>query len=89
MSGERPLVCVTIDVEDWIQSTLDFDASLTSRCEHNTHAMLDFLDELHTRRDSEVCFDEDFFEFLERPLYASAARERRDVEHCDVDDLLP
>jgi polysaccharide deacetylase family protein (PEP-CTERM system associated) len=46
MSGERPLVCVTIDVEDWIQSTLDFDASLTLRCEHNTHAMLDFLDEL-------------------------------------------
>ena len=46
-------VCVTVDVEDWIQSTLDFDAPITERCRANTSRMLDLFDRLDIRA---TCF---------------------------------
>jgi polysaccharide deacetylase family protein (PEP-CTERM system associated) len=46
-------VCVTVDVEDWIQSTLSFDAAISSRCRTNTLRMLDLFDRLAIRS---TCF---------------------------------
>ncbi len=43
--GGRRL-CLTVDVEDWVQSTLDFDAPLTDRCRANTKRMLDLIESL-------------------------------------------
>ena len=46
-------LCVTVDVEDWIQSTLDFDAPISERCRANTCRMLDLFDRLEIRA---TCF---------------------------------
>lgn len=46
-------LCVTVDVEDWIQSTLDFDAPISHRCRANTSRMLDLFDRLDIKA---TCF---------------------------------
>jgi peptidoglycan/xylan/chitin deacetylase (PgdA/CDA1 family) len=46
MSPPADAICVTVDVEDWTQSTLDHDAALSPRCERNALAALDLFDEL-------------------------------------------
>jgi polysaccharide deacetylase family protein (PEP-CTERM system associated) len=46
-------LCLTIDVEDWVQSTFDFDAPLTDRCRTNTLRMLDLIESLGWRA---TCF---------------------------------
>jgi polysaccharide deacetylase family protein (PEP-CTERM system associated) len=41
----QPLIAFTIDVEDWYQSCVDFDAPITSRVVRNTERVLEVLDE--------------------------------------------
>jgi polysaccharide deacetylase family protein (PEP-CTERM system associated) len=45
----RPFHVLTIDVEDWPQSTLDHDLSISYRVVANTHTLLELLDEARTR----------------------------------------
>lgn len=49
MTPPEEQICLTVDVEDWTQSTLDFDAPLDARCRRNTLAMLDLFDALGAR----------------------------------------
>ncbi len=42
-------LCCTVDVEDWLQSSVDFDAELTERCVDNTREMLEVFDRLGLR----------------------------------------
>lgn len=42
--GDRPLCAFTVDVEDWYQSSVDFDAPITDRVVRNTERILEILD---------------------------------------------
>jgi len=44
-AGDEPTSAYTIDVEDWHQSCIDFDARITSRVVRNTERILEVLDE--------------------------------------------
>jgi len=44
-AGGEPTSAFTIDVEDWYQSCVDFDAPITSRVVRNTERILEVLDE--------------------------------------------
>ena len=46
-AGNRtgPINILTIDLEDWAQSTLDYDLPISERALHNTHRLLDILAE--------------------------------------------
>ena len=43
------MIACTVDVEDWFQSSVDFDAEITERCVHNTHKMLELFARLTIR----------------------------------------
>jgi polysaccharide deacetylase family protein (PEP-CTERM system associated) len=45
----RQQVAITVDVEDWPQSSWDHSLPITSRAADNTHRMLDFFGERDTR----------------------------------------
>lgn len=45
----RPAPAITVDVEDWPQSSWDRSLPITSRAADNTHRMLDFFGQLDTR----------------------------------------
>ena len=45
MTQTRPAVVITVDVEDWAQSTLDPDLPLSDFCADNTMRVLDLLAE--------------------------------------------
>jgi peptidoglycan/xylan/chitin deacetylase (PgdA/CDA1 family) len=40
-----PRAAFTVDVEDWYQSCIDFDAPITERVLHNTDLILEVLDD--------------------------------------------
>lgn len=42
-------VAITVDVEDWPQSSWDRSLPITERAAHSTHRLLDFFGENHTR----------------------------------------
>ncbi len=42
--SEHPLCAFTVDVEDWYQSSVDFDAPITERVVKNTQTILEILD---------------------------------------------
>jgi polysaccharide deacetylase family protein (PEP-CTERM system associated) len=44
-SAEMPLAAFTVDVEDWYQSCVDFDAPITERVVRNVERLLELLDE--------------------------------------------
>jgi len=44
-SGPRPVAAFTVDVEDWYQGTIDFDAPVTERVVRNTDTLLALLDD--------------------------------------------
>jgi polysaccharide deacetylase family protein (PEP-CTERM system associated) len=44
-----PSCALTVDVEDWYQSCIDFDAPISERVVRNTNALLDVLDENATK----------------------------------------
>jgi polysaccharide deacetylase family protein (PEP-CTERM system associated) len=44
-AGGQPTAAFTVDVEDWYQSCVDFDAPITSRVVSNVHRILALLDE--------------------------------------------
>ena len=44
MSGDT--ICVSVDVEDWVQSTFDIESDISDRVRVNTLQMLDLVDEL-------------------------------------------
>jgi polysaccharide deacetylase family protein (PEP-CTERM system associated) len=45
----HPLCAFTIDVEDWYQSSVDFDAPITERVVRNTERILEILDRHHAK----------------------------------------
>jgi len=45
MSREGPLAAFTVDVEDWYQSCIDFDAPITERVVRNVERVLSVLDD--------------------------------------------
>ncbi|MFL5968753.1 MAG: polysaccharide deacetylase family protein [Gaiellaceae bacterium] len=45
LGRRRPLAAFTVDVEDWYQSCVDYDAPITERVVRNTHRILALLDE--------------------------------------------
>ena len=69
-------LCVTVDVEDWIQSTLDFDAQITDRCRTNTVRMLDLFDRLDIRA---TCFVQGLVAKHDPKLVAEIARRGHEV----------
>ncbi len=69
-------VCVTVDVEDWIQSTLDFDAAITDRCRTNTARMLDLLERLGIRA---TCFVQGLVAKHDPGMVAEIARRGHEV----------
>ena len=44
-----PLCAFTVDVEDWYQSSIDFDAPITERVVRNTERILEILDRRNTK----------------------------------------
>ena len=48
LSG-NPLCAFTVDVEDWYQSCIDFDAPITERVVRNTERILSILDRYNTK----------------------------------------
>ena len=49
-AGE-PLSAFTVDVEDWYQSCVDYDAPITERVVRNTDRILELLDECGVKGD--------------------------------------
>lgn len=45
LAGDAPLAAFTVDVEDWYQSTVDFDAAVSERVVKNVDRLLRLLDE--------------------------------------------
>ena len=45
----RQVAAFTVDVEDWYQSSVDFDAPITERVLHNMDRVLAVLDETHVK----------------------------------------
>lgn len=43
------MIACTVDVEDWVQSSVDFDAEITDRCVENTRRMLALFAEIDVR----------------------------------------
>jgi len=44
-----PVCSLTVDVEDWYQSSVDYDAPITDRVVRNMNALLEMLDEVNVR----------------------------------------
>ena len=47
--GKTPVAAFTVDVEDWYQSCIDFDAPITDRVVSNTDRLLGILDEFRVK----------------------------------------
>ena len=47
--GSRPVCAFTIDVEDWYQSSIDFDAPITERVVRNVDRVLGLLDDCRVK----------------------------------------
>ena len=69
-------VTFTVDVEDWIQSTLDFDAPISERCRTNTLRMLDLFDDLDIKA---TCFVQGLIAVHDRKLVEEIARRGHEV----------
>jgi polysaccharide deacetylase family protein (PEP-CTERM system associated) len=48
-AADAPVCAFTVDVEDWYQSSIDFDAPITHRVVDNVHRVLDLLDQRNTK----------------------------------------
>jgi polysaccharide deacetylase family protein (PEP-CTERM system associated) len=47
--SKAPLCAFTVDVEDWFQSSVDFDAPITDRVVRNVHRIVTLLDEFKVK----------------------------------------
>jgi polysaccharide deacetylase family protein (PEP-CTERM system associated) len=49
VNGNAPTCALTVDVEDWYQSSVDFDAPISERVLHNMDRLRAILDPLHVK----------------------------------------
>jgi polysaccharide deacetylase family protein (PEP-CTERM system associated) len=49
VGSDSPVIAFTVDVEDWYQSCVDFDAPITERVVRNTERILALLDEVRVK----------------------------------------
>src|SRR5215212_3482987 len=49
MTNAGPLAAFTVDVEDWYQSSVDFDAPITERVVRNVNTILELLKEFDVK----------------------------------------
>lgn len=85
MTGGAGRLCLTVDVEDWVQSTFDFDSPLTDRCRTNTRRMLDLIESLGFRA---TCFVQGYVARDYPGLVAEIARRGHEVA-CHADSHRP
>jgi polysaccharide deacetylase family protein (PEP-CTERM system associated) len=85
LTDGSPRLCLTVDVEDWVQSTLDFDAHLTDRCRANTLRMLDLIESLGWRA---TCFVQGYVARDYPDVVAEIARRGHEVG-CHSDSHRP